>query len=68
MKVGDLVTLSKSGRMLIQNRDVLEGFGIIVKICHESNAAYPIFCQWIGGARDRMSFKRYELRRLKSGG
>ena len=68
MKVGDLVTLSAAGRKITQNFEVREGFGVIVKMCDESNAAYPIFCHWVGGERDVMSFKRYELRRMKSGG
>lgn len=66
MKVGDLVTLSAAGKKVDANWECIKGFGIIFKICKVSNHQWPIFCYWVGGKRDIMSFKRYELKRFKS--
>ena len=70
--VGDLVTLSASGRRNEHNKDVRGLIGIIMEIREYKN--YPINIQWIGlttgghGSQgDMFPMKEYEIKFVKNG-
>lgn len=70
--VGDLVTLSASGRKNDHNRAVRGLIGIIMNI--KTHASYPIDIRWIGlttgghGSQgDMYPMKKYEIKFAKNG-
>ena len=70
--VGDLVTLSASGRRNVHNNGVRGLIGVIMEIREYKN--YPINIQWIGlttgghGSQgDMFPMKEYEIKFVKNG-
>ena len=67
-KIGDLVTLSAQGELLLQNDHAVGGWGVVVEI-KGSCCDFPIKCLWSGGSYQSptlfVSFKPYELKFFK---
>jgi hypothetical protein len=69
MKIGDLVILSAKGKRLKSNTDFVDAVGILMEI--NEGACYSMGIAWFLKKRVTKRpiswFKRYEIKKLKSG-